>query len=495
MKPLALCVCGTVLLWAGVYAVLRARHAAATVTTVLVVAFFGYGHLVEALGFLGGEMARTLARFGGLVPLAGGTLWLTRGLARDRRGTGVTMALNAAALLLILFPLSSITVRRLTRWTPRVSPVAGPVDAAIVPGPRPDIYFIVLDKFARSDVLRDLYGHDNAWFTNALRARGFHVVPDSRSNYSLTFLSLASALNMRYLDGEVESMRSTLVRRDPFNELIRQSAVQTFLRRRGYLLVHFASGWGVTDDNPGADIRLGLPILQELWSILFSQTLWGSLFPHGVDSGWRRLIFHNLDELGRIAARPGPKFVFAHFVCPHEPYVFFPDGSDPRKEFGKKEYQQGWNRHRRYLDNLEFISRRILIAIDRIRSESETPPVILLVSDHGSDALRLREDHPSARARERLGNLIALSLPGPTPARVPRTFTLVNVFRLVFDRYFGTSRGMLPNRSYYSDAARPYETKAYGFPNPDPEPLRSLQSLLQENRLRQRSSRDNGLDY
>ena len=32
-------------------------------------------------------------------------------------------------------------------------------------------------------------------------------------------------------------------------------------------------------------------------------------------------------QLDRLASAPGPKFVFAHILLPHDPYVFRPDGS------------------------------------------------------------------------------------------------------------------------------------------------------------------------
>ena len=46
----------------------------------------------------------------------------------------------------------------------------------------PDIYFIVLDGYARADVLAKYYGFDNGPFIGGLRQRGFQVSEASRSN-------------------------------------------------------------------------------------------------------------------------------------------------------------------------------------------------------------------------------------------------------------------------------------------------------------------------
>src|SRR5690606_9774336 len=63
----------------------------------------------------------------------------------------------------------------------------------------PDIYYVIMDGYARSDTLKRDYGYDNSQFEGFLKEKGFHVIEDSRSNYRWTFLSLASSLNMEHL--------------------------------------------------------------------------------------------------------------------------------------------------------------------------------------------------------------------------------------------------------------------------------------------------------
>ncbi len=75
-------------------------------------------------------------------------------------------------------------------------PIAGP---AVVPGPRRDIYLIVLDEYANSAVLRDRFGYDNRAFEDSLRALGFYVPPVVGSNYVHTILSLPSLLNSAHV--------------------------------------------------------------------------------------------------------------------------------------------------------------------------------------------------------------------------------------------------------------------------------------------------------
>ncbi len=62
------------------------------------------------------------------------------------------------------------------------------------PKTRPDIYYIVLDGYARADVLDGLYDFDNDDFISALESKGFVVPEQNHSNYPKTALSIASTL-------------------------------------------------------------------------------------------------------------------------------------------------------------------------------------------------------------------------------------------------------------------------------------------------------------
>ena len=64
----------------------------------------------------------------------------------------------------------------------------------------PNVYYIILDKYASSKVLKDVFNFDNQDFISQLNARGFHVTENSHSNYAGTFLSLTSSLNMEYVN-------------------------------------------------------------------------------------------------------------------------------------------------------------------------------------------------------------------------------------------------------------------------------------------------------
>ena len=63
----------------------------------------------------------------------------------------------------------------------------------------PHIVYIVPDRYASNTNLQRYYNFDNSLFTQALRSRGFTVKDDAFANYTKTFQSLGSLLNMNYI--------------------------------------------------------------------------------------------------------------------------------------------------------------------------------------------------------------------------------------------------------------------------------------------------------
>ena len=45
-----------------------------------------------------------------------------------------------------------------------------------------DIYYLIFDQYARSDILKKYYNYDNSSFINSLENQGFNVAKESYSN-------------------------------------------------------------------------------------------------------------------------------------------------------------------------------------------------------------------------------------------------------------------------------------------------------------------------
>jgi hypothetical protein len=101
-----------------------------------------------------------------------------------------------------------------------------------------------------------------------------------------------------------------------------------------------------------------------------------------------------------------------------------------------------------YLQQLVFVNREILAAIDGILSNSKLRPVIIIQGDHGPGVYFDKGENTCLF--ERYSILNAYLLPGMDPEGLPADISPVNSFRFIFNAYLGTDFEMLPNRQYYS---------------------------------------------
>ena len=160
-------------------------------------------------------------------------------------------ALNVIALGLVIMSLWQISSGSQRGGARRLGAENAPVqDLTRSPNP-PDIYYFVLDMYTRADLLQKAYGYDNSSFLNELEARGFYVAQCSQSNYTRTELSVASSLNMSYiqkLDSRFADPEST--KRARLWDALKHNAVRYNLEQMDYQTVSFATGfaWSELDD-------------------------------------------------------------------------------------------------------------------------------------------------------------------------------------------------------------------------------------------------------
>jgi len=332
----------------------------------------------------------------------------------------------------------------------------------------PDIYYIVPDRYANERVLRERYGYDNSPFLDYLRSRGFFVVTASYANYPKTAYSLASSLNMSHLLEMARETGPDLKSWVPLHQAIEDNRVIGELKKTGYRYIHFGTWWLGTHRNRRADLNIDLMSLSELGSLLYRNTLAypaGRILGLGGFSGeerkfsWERTR-HQFDRLENMGKEPGPKFVFAHLIVPHEPYVFNPDGS-----FRTEMEEEAATPRDNYVAAVEFVNNRLKIVIERLLTSSAIPPIIIIQADEGPfpDGYEDDQANPDWRRaepeklREKFGIINAILVPGLEGGFYPG-FTPVNTFRIIFNHIVGSEMELLPDRSYaFTNLDRRYE--------------------------------------
>ncbi len=342
-------------------------------------------------------------------------------------------------------------------------PIAQVDDAAT-----PDMYYIILDGYAREDVLRDVYSYDNSAFIGLMRRKGFYVADCSLTNYPMTFLSLASSLNMRYLDEDTRKIGAASRRTSPIYRLISDNQVARYLQAHGYQYVHFPTSWGGTDHSALADVEFtAVPSLlrKEFVSTLVRTTALRPLLPGIAD---RHL--YTLAKLQDVARISGPTFTFAHLILPHPPYVFDRQGNvrgdrSPNETLGEAlgdDDDTSWSNKQGYVEQLVYLNTRVEEIVDRILASSSVPPIIIIQADHGS-ASTMAPNSPAVKQprliRERMPILNAYYVPENCRQQLYPTISPVNSFRVVVNGVFGEELELLPDRQYFSWYSKPYRHK------------------------------------
>ena len=102
---------------------------------------------------------------------------------------------------------------------------------------KPDFYVIICDEYAGNTELKDIFNFDNTPFLTQLGDRGFHVIPSSTSNYNFTHYSIASTLNMDYLDLHPKNNQPLLAHA---YETVRTNKLLQFLQYHQYKFYNYS---------------------------------------------------------------------------------------------------------------------------------------------------------------------------------------------------------------------------------------------------------------
>lgn len=460
LMPLAVSLGMTIVLYLVLRLLFGESNKAGILTSATLVLFFSYGHTWKALGVLhramwGGEMQQH-----GYLLLLWSFLLLAAALVvvkigRDLRA--ITTCLNVVAALLMATSLLTVAIHTVSH--PRFSPTrASPeiLSQFEVAEKLPDIYYIILDGYARQDILREVYDYDNSEFIAQLTRHGFYVAGRSRSNYAMTDLSLASSLNMKYLNYlstelGVGSSDTSIVR-----SMITDNRVCRTLKGAGYRFLHFSSGYAPTEYNEFAEINYRPEVLNDFRTALLETTVLNPLVvPVGAAQKRAGTLF-TFETIGKVPQIEEPTFVFAHLMVPHPRFVFDSDCSAGRNTQTRPFVGASYDATE-YVDQLICVNKMVERLVDEILANSEVSPIIVLQADHGWESTDEWRQPTRAFLRERMGILNAFYLPGDGRSELYPSITPVNTFRLAFDLYLGTNLGLLEDKSYFSNYTHPYE--------------------------------------
>jgi hypothetical protein len=337
------------------------------------------------------------------------------------------------------------------------------VDAKIINGTaltsRPNVYFFLLDGYARADKIKTQLHFDNSQFLDFLKARGFYIVDRATANYPTTWLSVASTLSMKYIQTEDMPPYRDVA---PLHKIMKgENATVQRLRNYGYKYIYVANGHFYYQ-CPGIEhhciqganrpllgqMEINLlkstpvyPVILKLRPGLITQPFLGS-FAQVSDVA---------NEIVNVSLKP-PYFVYSHLLVPHPPFILDAQckrtGSDNIDLKAWLELPISG-----YTDYLQCVNRQMAELLDRIVAK-DPDAIILIQGDHGTAFLMNwklpLKDWPAAGNAERLAPMNAIRLPERCATTLYPTMSLVNSFRAVFACLENRKPEFLPDISYIS---------------------------------------------
>ena len=305
---------------------------------------------------------------------------------------------------------------------------------------KPDIYFIILDEYAGNTELKELCNFDNSAFENELSNRGFHITGESTSNYNITHFSIASTLNMGYL--ELNPKATEQENYKYCAGLMNNNLAFNFLTAHGYQVYNKPFY-----DLPGEPARPHDNFLPSNTKLITSQTFFSRVSKDiilNVASGdfhFKPLlkkymyqvqhknenILHYTREIA-TSQTSMPKFIYIHLMMPHFPYYFDSTGNARSLESLVESQPSDIPGYTGYL---QYCNKKLLQLVDDLKSASAEPPVIILLGDHG-----FRHFKNKVGSRYYFMNLNAVYLPDKNYRLFYDSMSNVNLLKVVFNTQF-----------------------------------------------------------
>lgn len=316
---------------------------------------------------------------------------------------------------------------------------------AVPGGTLPNVYYFVLDGYARGDVMRSLFPADDPTaFNHTLAELGFTVDPDATANYAQTNQSVPSTLQQALIIDQHTPAHQVHLDRSPV--LKGDNATVAHFRELGYHYLQTENGRldALNCDGARADACLGPRTettgisLGEIERSLLEITPLGPIVLDGAIVDLAEVDVWPTDVVGGIIddgwlTRDRPLFVYAHILAPHPPYVRN-GGCDEMEPFGQLD--GGWGEEHRsfYLGHVRCLRSELSRSLDRL-VEADPTAIIVVQSDHGPafdvDLLLPIAEWTDEMVRTRFGAFRSWRMPEHCLPGDPAASSLVNTFRVI----------------------------------------------------------------
>jgi hypothetical protein len=446
----------TMIFWIFLNLFFKNKSKSGLLVSLGLILFFSYGHFTRFTSQIGIDVsALPFSHTTYAVPFYG--IMLIIGIFAiikiKKRLKDVTALTNIIGVVIIVMLLPNVVSYSLENNN--LDAVKNEMDYRILHEPelneKPNIYYIILDEYTSDEILSEIYNYDNQEFLSKLSQRGFHIPINSYTNYVTSPLAISANLNMSYFnDGKINP---TL---DNRNKFYNDNQIMQILKSLDYTIINMSLDYGYPEI---ADHHLCAPsmFVNQFHSSLIDGTIWHPFSKYFVTAGdpQRDRVNCKFSELSNLEnSFETPFFVLGHIMSPHPPYLFGPNGESLNPEF-LAIGAASWDNKSGYVNQIQYINKKIIETIDKILLENDSPPIIIIQGDHGTPTqlggggLRWENINDDS-IRERISIFNAYYFPNIDSKVIYDGITPVNSFRLVLNNYFNGDYELLEDKIYFS---------------------------------------------
>lgn len=315
----------------------------------------------------------------------------------------------------------------------------------------PSVFHIILDEYARADVLSEVYDFDNRDFLEELTERGFYIADKAMSNYRRSGLSVPSVLSMEYIFQDDITPRKMAQAKKLLNG---GGAVYEWFQKAGYFtaLLNYIGAY-CEPGSPDYCYTAGGIQYGELESTLIALTPLNSLtnLLISLDVGLAPDYYELWDASKTIAGFKTTKPVFAHIhvLIPHSPHRF----TNTCEPVSLVQQQANKALAKGYIGNLQCANIGTLELIDTILRRDPNA-IIIVQADHGVRIGFDRDNWKTDDMWEKDYSILnAWRIPPGMDCQkeLHPELTSVNTFRIVQACLSETPPDLLPERWFFED--------------------------------------------
>lgn len=311
---------------------------------------------------------------------------------------------------------------------------------------KPDIYFLVFDALASSKSIDQLIGKRNYQLDSFLSQKNFYVAANARANYNWTIHSLSSTFNMDYLPPWIAPVMNDPKAYFWGSESILNNSMFSILKKEGYTTHSYQQISFNNKDWPGNSYFENLKkyhySFKTLPGRIYRDIFWNY---NRIDVDFiKKRQFEIINErnlqkkqyfdttmvlLKATCKNPKLKFVYGHFMIPHEQYTF--DSTGKVKTAANTVVHNRTEDHDGYFGQVLFAGKVIKDLVDYIQLNNKKNTIIIVAGDHGFKSTE------AMQSGYIFNNMMAIYFPDKDYSMLYDSVSLVNIFRIVLNKQFG----------------------------------------------------------